>query len=51
MQHENLFLTPLDEMAQVIGNKWLKYLELLHGGFDESQAFQELGLKRFAITH
>ena len=34
------------QIPQVIGNKWLKYLELLHGGFDESQAFQELGLKR-----
>lgn len=22
---------------QVIGNKWLKYLDLLHGGLDESQ--------------
>lgn len=32
---------------QVIGNKWIKYLELLHGGHDECEAFAELGLKRY----
>jgi DNA-directed RNA polymerase subunit N (RpoN/RPB10) len=31
----------------VIGNKWLTYLELLHNGHSESEAFQELGLKRY----
>ena len=33
--------------TQVIGNKWLTYLELLHNGHSESEAFQELGLKRY----
>jgi len=33
--------------SQIIGNKWIKYLEILHGGDDESEAFKELGLKRY----
>ncbi|KAJ1492907.1 8 kDa subunit-domain-containing protein [Baffinella frigidus] len=33
--------------GKVIGNKWIKYLELLHGGDDESEAFKALGLKRY----
>eukprot|EP00285_Hemiselmis_virescens_P010617 CAMPEP_0173388948 /NCGR_PEP_ID=MMETSP1356-20130122/11140_1 /TAXON_ID=77927 ORGANISM="Hemiselmis virescens, Strain PCC157" /NCGR_SAMPLE_ID=MMETSP1356 /ASSEMBLY_ACC=CAM_ASM_000847 /LENGTH=74 /DNA_ID=CAMNT_0014345971 /DNA_START=41 /DNA_END=265 /DNA_ORIENTATION=- len=33
--------------GKVIGNLWLKYLELLHGGMDECQAFKELGLERY----
>eukprot|EP00287_Rhodomonas_sp_CCMP768_P004333 CAMPEP_0196736452 /NCGR_PEP_ID=MMETSP1091-20130531/14520_1 /TAXON_ID=302021 /ORGANISM="Rhodomonas sp., Strain CCMP768" /LENGTH=73 /DNA_ID=CAMNT_0042080195 /DNA_START=62 /DNA_END=283 /DNA_ORIENTATION=+ len=33
--------------GKVIGNKWIKYLELLHGGHDEVEAFVELGLKRY----
>jgi DNA-directed RNA polymerase subunit N (RpoN/RPB10) len=32
---------------QVIGNKWVTYLELLHDGHSESESFAELGLKRY----
>ena len=34
-------------LCQVIGNKWLTYLELLHNGHGESESFAELGLKRY----
>jgi len=30
--------------GKVIGNKWITYLDLLHGGNDESEAFVALGL-------
>jgi len=33
--------------GKVIGNKWLTYIELLHNGHSESEAFAELGLKRY----
>eukprot|EP00277_Geminigera_cryophila_P016235 CAMPEP_0179443070 /NCGR_PEP_ID=MMETSP0799-20121207/26502_1 /TAXON_ID=46947 /ORGANISM="Geminigera cryophila, Strain CCMP2564" /LENGTH=77 /DNA_ID=CAMNT_0021228717 /DNA_START=197 /DNA_END=430 /DNA_ORIENTATION=+ len=33
--------------GKIIGNKWLTYLELLHNGHSESDAFVELGLKRY----
>jgi DNA-directed RNA polymerase subunit N (RpoN/RPB10) len=36
--------------VQVIGNKWVTYLELLHDGHSESESFAELGLKRYCAS-
>jgi len=42
--------------GKIIGNKWESYLSLLEGEVAESQALQELGLKRYCcrrmlLTH
>jgi len=33
--------------GKVIGNKWYKYLDLLHCGYQEAKAFEELELNRY----
>ena len=42
--------------SQVVGNKWERYLELLHKGVQEGEALDRLELKRYCcrrmlLTH